>query len=152
VRQRPVLRLGLGAADARWKRIGVNEEIIWLGQTATGEPCAKVGDPDYAHDARLECRAFIDAIRKVCGREPEGARLVVQAQKHDFGDYYPGSDSSRSKYRKRKNTVSRVERMSEAGRSQPGKRGPVQRTRPIRPIAWQIRHRRLRPRWSMPSG
>lgn len=62
--------------------------MVWLGPAPAGEACASAGDADYARDARAECRAFVEAIRKVCGREPEGARLVVQTQEHDFGDYY----------------------------------------------------------------
>jgi hypothetical protein len=66
----------------------MNEETVWLGPTPAGERCAQLGDPDYARDARIECRAFADAIRKVCGREPEGARLVIKPQEVDAGTYY----------------------------------------------------------------
>jgi hypothetical protein len=66
----------------------MNEETIWLGSSPALEQCAQVGETDYARDAKAECAAFIAAIRKVCGREPEGARLVVRSQPHDFGDYY----------------------------------------------------------------
>jgi hypothetical protein len=57
----------------------MNENVNWLGPTPALECCAQVGEPDYARDAKVECRAFIEAIRKVCGREPEGARLVVKS-------------------------------------------------------------------------
>lgn len=66
----------------------MNEETIWLGSAPAAEPCAQVGDPDYARDARVECRAFIEAIRKVCGREPAGAQLVVRGQGRNDGEAY----------------------------------------------------------------
>ena len=65
-----------------------DEDICWLGCAPAEEHCAQVGDPDYARDAKAECRAYIEAIRTVCGREPDGARLVVRPQDHDFGTYY----------------------------------------------------------------
>src|SRR5262245_34106579 len=66
----------------------MKEEIIWLGAAPALEAWAEVGGPNYGRDARAECQAYIRAIRKVCGQEPEGARLVVQSQEHDFGLYY----------------------------------------------------------------
>ncbi len=35
-----------------------------------------------------ECRAYIQAIRKVLGEEPVGARLAVKSFPHDFGMYH----------------------------------------------------------------
>lgn len=66
----------------------MHEEIIWIGSGPANEDCAQVGDPDYARNAKAECRAYIDAIRKVCGREPEGARLTIKGQPHDFTEAY----------------------------------------------------------------
>jgi hypothetical protein len=66
----------------------MNEEIVWLGSGPASENCAQVGDPDYARNAKAECRAYIQAIRKVCGQEPEGARLVVRECQYDCGEYY----------------------------------------------------------------
>lgn len=66
----------------------MSEEIYWLGSAPALEDCAQVGSPDYARDAKAECRAYIEAIRAVCGGEPEGARLTVKSQAHDFGAYY----------------------------------------------------------------
>jgi DUF1365 family protein len=63
-------------------------DIIWLGSGPAEEDVAQVGDPDYARNAKAECKAYIEAIRKVCGREPEGARLTIKSQPHDFGVYY----------------------------------------------------------------
>jgi hypothetical protein len=63
----------------------MTQDIIWIGSTPSNEDCAQVGSPDYARNARIECHAYIDAIRKVCGQEPEGARLTIKSQPHDFG-------------------------------------------------------------------
>jgi hypothetical protein len=66
----------------------MTEEIFWLGPAPAEEDCVQVGSPDYARDAKAECRRYIEAIRKVCGPEPEGARLTIKSQPHDFGSYY----------------------------------------------------------------
>lgn len=66
----------------------MNEDIIWIGPCPSHEDCSQVGSPDYARNAKIECRAYIDAIRKVCGQEPEGTRLTIKGQPHDFGDYF----------------------------------------------------------------
>lgn len=66
----------------------MSEGLIFLGPCPAEENAAQVGDPDYARDAKRQCRAYIQAIHEVCGREPEGARLVVMPQPHDYGTYY----------------------------------------------------------------
>lgn len=58
-----------------------------MGPSPADEQCVEVGDPDYARDARAECRLFIEAIKKICGAPPEGARLVIRSQPHEFGAY-----------------------------------------------------------------
>jgi hypothetical protein len=52
------------------------------------EGCAQVGDDDYRDVAMRECRAYIEAIRKKLGPEPEGATLRVKSFPHDHGTYY----------------------------------------------------------------
>jgi hypothetical protein len=64
----------------------MNEAIIWLGP-APARQHGRERD-DSARDARADCHAFVAAIRQVCGREPDGARLVVQAQEHQSGLCY----------------------------------------------------------------
>lgn len=66
----------------------MTEEIYWLGSAPAEESCVQVGDPDYARDAKNECRQYMAAIRIVCGEPPEGAKLVVRSQPHDFGSYF----------------------------------------------------------------
>jgi hypothetical protein len=64
------------------------KELVYLGTTPSDEPCVQVGDPDYTARALAECRAYIEAIRKVVGEEPGGATLRVKREIHDFGTYY----------------------------------------------------------------
>src|SRR4051812_4045729 len=70
------------------KRGGVQDDIIRLGPAPAEEDCAQVGSRDYTRNAKVECRASVEAIRKACGQEPEGARLTIKSQPHDFGSYY----------------------------------------------------------------
>ena len=60
----------------------------YLGPCPAEEDPVQVGDENYAALARAECRRYIEAIRQVCGTEPEGARLTVKSQPHDMGTYY----------------------------------------------------------------
>ena len=63
-------------------------DYIYLGPTPTHENCAQVGAPDYTVRAIDECKRYIALLRKKMGPEPEGARLMVKAQPHDFGTYH----------------------------------------------------------------
>ena len=63
------------------------QDEIDVGEGPAEESCAQVGDRDYTRNARTECQAYIEAIRKVCGRDPEGARLKVKSNPHDYGSY-----------------------------------------------------------------
>ena len=82
----------------------MGQDIYWLGPAPAEEDCVQVGDPDYARNAKGECKAYIDAIRKVCGHEPAGARLTIKSQAHDYGSYYEvavvfdGSDEAAAAY------------------------------------------------------
>ena len=66
----------------------MENDLVYLGPAPAEEDCVQVGDPDYARKAKAECRAYIEAIRKVLGPEPEGARLSIKGEQHDFGVYY----------------------------------------------------------------
>ncbi len=61
---------------------------VYLGPAPAEEECVQLGSDDYDRRARKECREYIAAIIAVCGEPPEGARLKVEAQAHDFGSYY----------------------------------------------------------------
>ena len=59
-----------------------------LGASPPYESCAQVGSNDYVEQARRECRAYINQLRRAFGPEPLGAQLSVRSNPHDFGTYY----------------------------------------------------------------
>lgn len=62
-------------------------DSMYIGSTPCGEDCEQVG-PNYRPAmARAECQAFIRQLRRAFGEEPEGARLYVKSNPHDFGTY-----------------------------------------------------------------
>lgn len=64
-------------------------DVMYLGSTAPAdEECAQVGEPGYYEKAQAEGKRFIDLIRKELGPEPEGAKLTIKGNAHDFGTYY----------------------------------------------------------------
>lgn len=65
------------------------KDHIELGPVPYEEDCQQVGTPTYdATEARNECRRFIELIRTRLGHEPEGARLKITSNPHDFGTYF----------------------------------------------------------------
>jgi hypothetical protein len=62
-------------------------DFIDVGCTPTCESFAQVGSDGYYDRARRECRAYINQLRRMFGDEPEGARLSVKSNLHDFGSY-----------------------------------------------------------------
>lgn len=62
-------------------------DYIDIGSSPPDEDCVQVGTADYAARARAECRAYIALLRRTVGPEPDGARLAVHANPHDFGTY-----------------------------------------------------------------
>ncbi len=66
----------------------MSADYIDIGPTPAAEDCQQIGAKDYDERlARLECRTFIDQIRRTNGQEPAGARLIVKTNAHDFGSY-----------------------------------------------------------------
>ena len=64
-------------------------DFISIGSTPASEDCLQVGTPDCTPiNQKKECQAFLEAIRKKLGTEPEGASLSVKGFDHDFGRYY----------------------------------------------------------------
>lgn len=59
-----------------------------VGCSPSSEECAQVGRDDYYHRAKVECHAYINQLRRMFGREPEGASLRVKVNPHDFGTYH----------------------------------------------------------------
>jgi len=66
----------------------MSKVLVYLGPAPANEPYVQVADPDYASKALAESRAYIEAIRKVLGEEPEGATLRVKREIHGFRTYY----------------------------------------------------------------
>ena len=62
-------------------------DYVSIGSSPGEEECAQVGTPDYRDRAGIECRRFLDLIRKRLGPEPLGAELKVKSFPHDFGSY-----------------------------------------------------------------
>ena len=53
------------------------------------EECVQVTrEGEYSQAMRAECHAFIEALRRLHGEEPEGARLYMKSNSHDFGTYH----------------------------------------------------------------
>jgi len=63
---------------------------VEIGCTPCEEDCAQTGSKDYDYTKlnKIECKAYIAALRKVYGDEPEGASLYTKSNPHDFGTYY----------------------------------------------------------------
>lgn len=59
-----------------------------IGPSPPDEECVQVGTHDYVRLATAECDRFIELLRKTFGPEPEGARLSIRRNPHDFGAYY----------------------------------------------------------------
>ena len=65
------------------------KEETSIGSTPAAENCQQVGTEGYDRDkAILECHIFIAQLRREFGAEPEGARLFVKSNPHDFGSYH----------------------------------------------------------------
>lgn len=64
---------------------------VYLGSAPCDEACAQVGSDGYGVIARAECRAYIAQLRRLAAAEgraiPEGCRLRVKSEAHDFGEY-----------------------------------------------------------------
>lgn len=61
---------------------------LFIGPCPADEQCAQTGITEGAYRLnRLEALAYIQALRKVYGDEPEGAYLHIKTEHHDFGKY-----------------------------------------------------------------
>ena len=62
-------------------------DYLSLGPVPAEEDCTQVGERDYYRLARAECERYVELLRHVFGREPDGARFRITRNPHDFGDY-----------------------------------------------------------------
>ena len=62
-------------------------DYVEIGATPAGEDCEQLGVGYDPARARKECTTFIAQLRRQFGPEPEGARLKIRGNPHDFGTY-----------------------------------------------------------------
>lgn len=62
-------------------------DYIDIGPSPSDEDCVQVGDDNYTRKATVECRRFIELIRKTLGEEPKNTQLRVKFEPHEFGSY-----------------------------------------------------------------
>jgi hypothetical protein len=63
---------------------------VEIGGSPVDEQCAQIGPdqhPDGFANNKLECRAYIAALRAKYGQEPPGCMYRVKVSEHDFGPY-----------------------------------------------------------------
>lgn len=60
---------------------------LYLGCSPASEWCAQVGSDGYWEQAKRECRAWINQLRRAFGPEPTQAQLATTSNDHDFGPY-----------------------------------------------------------------
>lgn len=64
------------------------KDCLYIGPTPYDEDCEQVGPNTNYVKMRHECRVFIGQLRRIHGPEPEGCRLFIKGEAHDFGTYY----------------------------------------------------------------
>lgn len=64
------------------------KEMLYIGPSPCNEPCAQVGEDNFAALNRKECRAYLNQIVRVYGEPPMSARLSINIESgHDAGTY-----------------------------------------------------------------
>jgi len=65
------------------------KDYVSIGSSPCDEQCTQVEPTGaYVGPMREECKRFLELVRKVMGKEPDGAYLSVKGFPHDFGTYY----------------------------------------------------------------
>lgn len=64
------------------------KDYISIGSSPYGENCAQVGNDDYYKRSHKEMKVLINLLRRINGKEPKGAFLIIKSFPHDFGTYY----------------------------------------------------------------
>jgi len=63
-------------------------DTLNIGSVPCDEDCVQLkSGEDYLPKMKAENRIFIRQLRRVMGEEPDGARLFVKTNAHDFGSY-----------------------------------------------------------------
>ena len=63
-------------------------DTIEIGSSPYSEDCAQVGSDNYSERARKELVAYKNQLVRMFGEPPEGARLFIKSNPHDFGTYH----------------------------------------------------------------
>lgn len=63
-------------------------DTIDIGSTPSEETAVQVGTSNYGVNALIECSTYIKQIQRYYGLPPEGSRLAVVPNSHEFGTYY----------------------------------------------------------------
>ncbi len=62
---------------------------VEIGCTPGDEDCAQTpGTEGYQRLQKMECEAYIEALKRVYGPPPEGSRFRIFGNPHDSGTYY----------------------------------------------------------------
>lgn len=63
-------------------------DTLEIGSCPYSEDCAQVGSDDYQEKSKKELHAYANQLIRMFGQPPEGARLFIKANPHDFGTYH----------------------------------------------------------------
>lgn len=63
-------------------------DYITLGGAPPNEDCAQVGSDDYYRRALIECKVYLNLIKRVMGEPPDDARLSIKSFPHEYGTYH----------------------------------------------------------------
>lgn len=65
-------------------------DYLGIGPTPPEEQCAQIGAKDYDYHVmgRFECELYKKVLVEAMGEPPEGARLKIKSNYHEFGTYY----------------------------------------------------------------
>jgi len=63
-------------------------EELYLGPVPLEEDCSQVGSIGYYERSRIECKTYINQLKREFGEPPEGGALIIKSCPHDFGIYH----------------------------------------------------------------
>jgi len=63
-------------------------DYVTIGSAPADEVPAQVGSENYASKALVECKVYIEQLKRELGDPPLGAQLKTKAFPHDYGTYH----------------------------------------------------------------
>jgi hypothetical protein len=63
-------------------------DYVSIGSVPLAESCSQVGDPNYKIQSKIECKRFIEQLKRQFGEPPIGAHLEIKEFIHEFGNYH----------------------------------------------------------------